>query len=175
MTARRICDGPSCRSVTKFRELNSVKWFVTVRRIYDGPCCNSIVKFRESIPVPRFQSWSVLERKPSTDRCAYDGLSYLSSRVMRRAAEEITQVWDDKVHHGPSWPWWSVAWSVDPVSFYHKWFYCSKWLNRLLHPYLKNDYDHQNNISKNLWTDKQQSQRLKNLSEAIYIIMGWPY
>ena len=36
------------------------------------------------------------------DRCAYDGSSYLSSRVMRREAEEITQVWDDGVHDGPS-------------------------------------------------------------------------
>ena len=37
-------------------------------------------------------------------------------------------------------------------------------------PYIKNDYDHQNNISKELRTDKQQSQWLKNLREEIYII-----
>ncbi|TMW81397.1 hypothetical protein EJD97_009882 [Solanum chilense] len=52
---------------------------VTVRRGYDGP-----------------------SYRPSTDRCAYDGPSYLPSRGMKRAAEEITQVWDDGVHDGPS-------------------------------------------------------------------------
>ena len=36
------------------------------------------------------------------DRCAYDGPSYLPSRGMKRAAEEIAQVWDDGVHDGPS-------------------------------------------------------------------------
>ena len=30
MTVRRVYDGPSCRSVTKYSELNSVKRFVTV-------------------------------------------------------------------------------------------------------------------------------------------------
>ena len=67
---------------------------------------------------PNSRSWSVLERRPSTDRCAYDGPSYLPSRGMKRAVEEITQVWDDGVDHGPSWPWRSIVWSVDPVSFY---------------------------------------------------------
>ena len=32
------------------------------------------------------------------DRCAYDDPSYLPSRVMERAAEETTQVWDDGIH-----------------------------------------------------------------------------
>ena len=42
------------------------------------------------------------------DRCAYDGPSYLPSRGMKRAAEEIAQVWDGKSmtvrrdHDGPS-------------------------------------------------------------------------
>ena len=54
MTVRHIYDGPSCRSVTKSRELNSVMKLVTVRRIYGGPCCNSVVEFRESLTVPRF-------------------------------------------------------------------------------------------------------------------------
>ena len=87
--AHRTCDGPSCRSVTKFRESNSVKRSVTVCRAYDGPCCSSVVKFRELISAPRFSSLSVLERRSSTDRGAYDGSSYLSSRVMRRAAGEL--------------------------------------------------------------------------------------
>ncbi|TMW82701.1 hypothetical protein EJD97_005274 [Solanum chilense] len=41
-------------------------------------------------------------KKAMTDRCAYDSPSYLSSRVMKRAVEEIAQVWDDGVHDGPS-------------------------------------------------------------------------
>ena len=48
------------------------------------------------------------------------------------SSRRITQVWDDGVRHGPSWPWRSVALSVDPVNFYQKWLYCSKWLKRLL-------------------------------------------
>ncbi|TMW80406.1 hypothetical protein EJD97_020444 [Solanum chilense] len=42
------------------------------------------------------------ERRPSTDRCAYDGPLYLPLRGMKRAVEEIAQVWDDGVHDGPS-------------------------------------------------------------------------
>ena len=38
---------------------------------------------------PNSKSWSVLERRPSTDRCAYDGPSHLPSRGMKKAAEEI--------------------------------------------------------------------------------------
>ena len=55
-----------------------------------------------------FQSWSVLERRSSTDRRAYDGSSYLSSRVVQGNNRRITQVRDDGVHDGPSWPWRSV-------------------------------------------------------------------
>ncbi|TMW80846.1 hypothetical protein EJD97_014458, partial [Solanum chilense] len=75
---------------------------VTVRRGYDGPSSRFVVKFREVIQYPEYKSRSVLERRPSTDRCAYDGPSYLSSRVVKRAAEEIAQVWDERVHDGPS-------------------------------------------------------------------------
>ena len=37
-----------------------------------------------------------------TVRRGYDGPSYLRSRGMKIAAEEIAQVWDDRVHDGPS-------------------------------------------------------------------------
>ena len=37
-----------------------------------------------------------------TVRRGYDGQSYLPLRGMKRAAEEIAEVWDDKVHDGPS-------------------------------------------------------------------------
>ena len=75
---------------------------VTVRRGFDGPSCRFIVKFREVIAVPRFQELKCFGTRPSTDRCSYDGPSYLPSREMKIAPEEIAQVWDDGVHDGPS-------------------------------------------------------------------------
>ena len=75
---------------------------VMVRRVSDGPSCRFVVKFREVIPVLRFQKLKCFRTKPSTDRFAYDSPSYLPSRGMKRAAEEIAQVWDDGVHDGPS-------------------------------------------------------------------------
>ena len=62
--------------------------FMTVRRVYDGPSCRFVMKFREVVLVPIFQEFKCFETKPSTDRCAYDGPSYLPSRVMKREAEE---------------------------------------------------------------------------------------
>ena len=74
---------------------------MTVRCVYDGPSCRFVMKFREVIPVPRFQELKCFGTRPSTDRCADDGPSYLPSRGMKRAAEENAQVWDDIVHDGP--------------------------------------------------------------------------
>ena len=62
---------------------------VTIRRVSDGPSYRFIVKFREVIPVPRFQELKYFEMRPSTDHCSYDGPSHLSSRGMKKAAEEI--------------------------------------------------------------------------------------
>ena len=67
---------------------------------------------------PNSKSWSVLKLRPSTDHCTYDGPSYLPSRVVKRAVEEIAQVWDDGVHDGPSWQRWSVVRSVNPAVFW---------------------------------------------------------
>ena len=75
---------------------------VTVRRGYDGSSCRFVVKFREVIPVPRFKELKCFGTRPSTDHSAYDGPSYLPSRGMKIAAEEVAQVWDDGVHDGPS-------------------------------------------------------------------------
>ena len=72
------------------------------RRVSDGPSCRFVMKFREVVPVPILQELSVLKQRTSMDRCAYEGPSYLSSRVMKKAAEEIAQVWEDGVHDGPS-------------------------------------------------------------------------
>ncbi|TMW80654.1 hypothetical protein EJD97_017266, partial [Solanum chilense] len=75
---------------------------VTVSRVYDGPSCRCVMKFREVIPVPIFQELKCFGTKTLDGCCAYDGPSYLPSRVMKRAAEEIAQVLDDGVHDGPS-------------------------------------------------------------------------
>ena len=40
---------------------------------------------------PDSKSWSILKRRPSTDRCAYDGPPYLPLRGMKRAAEEFAK------------------------------------------------------------------------------------
>ncbi|TMW80541.1 hypothetical protein EJD97_018602, partial [Solanum chilense] len=74
---------------------------VTDRRSHDGPSCWIVMKIREVVQYPNYKSSSVLERRPLTDRCACDDQSYLPSRVMKRATEEIVQVWDDGVHDGP--------------------------------------------------------------------------
>ena len=74
-----------------------------------GPSClwRSVLQVRHEVQrsnpsthIPRVLS--VLERRPSVDRCASNGPSYLPSRVMKRDAEEIAQVWDDAVHDDPS-------------------------------------------------------------------------
>ena len=78
---------------------------VTARRVYDGSSWSS----EKWSQYPDSKSWSVLERRPSTDRCAYEGPSYFPSRGMKIEAEEIAQVWDDWVHDGPSWPRRSVV------------------------------------------------------------------
>ena len=75
---------------------------VTVRHGYEGLTCRFVVKIREVIPVPRFQELKYFETRPSTDRCAYDDPSHLPSRGMKKAVEELHQVWDDGVHDGPS-------------------------------------------------------------------------
>ena len=87
-----------CESLTKC----GITKLVTVRHGYDGPSCRFVLKIREVIPVPRFQELKYFETRPSTDCCAYDGPSHLPSRGMKIAVEEIAQVWDDRVHDGPS-------------------------------------------------------------------------
>ena len=73
---------------------------VTDRHRHDGPSCSFVMKIIEVVQYPNSKSSSVLECRPSTDRCACDDPSYLSSRVMKRAAEEIAQVWDEGIYDG---------------------------------------------------------------------------
>ncbi|TMW95239.1 hypothetical protein EJD97_009196, partial [Solanum chilense] len=75
---------------------------MTVRRVYDGPSCRFVMKFKEVVQYPYSKSLSVLEQRPLTDSCAWDDPSYFPSRVIKRAAEETAQVWDDGVRDGSS-------------------------------------------------------------------------
>ncbi|TMX04037.1 hypothetical protein EJD97_011895, partial [Solanum chilense] len=75
---------------------------MTLHRVYDGPSCRFVMKFREVVPVPIFQEFKCFETKILDGPLRCDGPSYLSSRVMKREAEEIAQVWDNGVHDGPS-------------------------------------------------------------------------
>ena len=108
MMAHRACDGLSCRVVTEFRESILAKMLVTVRRVYDSLCCSSIVKFRELIPRTQISKFKCFRTRHSTDRRSYDGLSYLSSRVIKRATGELYKCGTTEsmtVHHdhdGPS-------------------------------------------------------------------------
>ena len=72
------------------------------RRIHDGRSCRFVMKIKEVAKYPYSKSSSVLERRPSMDRCASDDPSYHPTRLMERAAEEIAQVSDDGIHDGPS-------------------------------------------------------------------------
>ena len=58
------CDGPSRlrRSVMQVRQrLDFLKESVTARRTYDGPSCTSVTTFRESFPVPNSQELKCFE------------------------------------------------------------------------------------------------------------------
>ena len=76
---------------------------VTVRRVYDGPSCRFVMKLTEVMQYPYSKSWSVLERRPSTDHCAYDGPSYLPSRVMKKSSRK------NCISMGRRSPWRSVV------------------------------------------------------------------
>ena len=88
---------------------------VTVRRVNDGPSCRFVMNIREVIPVPIFEELKCFGT--STDRCAYDGPSYLPSRVMKRAAEEISSSMGRQSPWRSAWPRRSVARSVDQAAF----------------------------------------------------------
>ena len=61
----------------RVQRLNFSEESVTVRHTCDGPSCHSVTKFRESISVPNFQFFlSVLKRDPATVRRAHDGPSW---------------------------------------------------------------------------------------------------
>ena len=120
-------DGPSCLwrsvggSVEKLLKENGEVWpIVGLRSLWRSVVAMTVRSAGLSWSsekwslYPDSKSWSVLERRPSTDCCAYDGPSYLPSRGMKRAAEEIANVWDDGVHDGPSWP----RRSVDHAAFF---------------------------------------------------------
>ncbi|TMW87626.1 hypothetical protein EJD97_019706 [Solanum chilense] len=62
---------------------------VTDRRSHDGPSFWFVMKIKEVFQYLNSKSSSVMERRPSTDRCAYDDPSYLPSRIMKRGVEEL--------------------------------------------------------------------------------------
>ncbi|TMW80563.1 hypothetical protein EJD97_018341, partial [Solanum chilense] len=75
---------------------------MTVRRLYEDLSCRFVMKFREVIRVPIFQEFKCFGTKTFDGSLCLDGPSYLPSRVIKRAAEETAQVWDDGVHDGLS-------------------------------------------------------------------------
>ncbi|TMW82922.1 hypothetical protein EJD97_003868, partial [Solanum chilense] len=75
---------------------------MTVRRVYEGLSCRFVMIFREVVPVPIFQEFKCFETKTLDGPLCLWRSVILSSRVMKRVAKEIAQVWDDGVHDGPS-------------------------------------------------------------------------
>ena len=76
---------------------------MTVRHGYDGRSCRFIAKIREVIPIPRFEELKYFKTKTLDGLlCLYDGPSHLPSRGMKKAVEELHQVWGDRAHDGPS-------------------------------------------------------------------------
>ena len=102
MTVRRWQRSAAAEGKWGSLTMYGITKLVTVCHGYDSPSCRFVVKIREVIPVPRFQELKCFGTRPSTDCCAYDGPSYLPSRGMKIAAEEIAQVWDEGVHDGLS-------------------------------------------------------------------------
>ncbi|TMW95684.1 hypothetical protein EJD97_008496, partial [Solanum chilense] len=76
--------------------------YVTDRRSHDGLSYWFVMKIKEVVPVPKFQEFKCFGTETLDRPCSCDDPSYLPSRVMKREAEEIAQVWDDGVHDGPS-------------------------------------------------------------------------
>ncbi|TMW83652.1 hypothetical protein EJD97_001074 [Solanum chilense] len=89
----------------KYRKVPPTE-LVTVRRardgLHDGPSCWFVMKIREVIPVPKFQEFKCFGTETLDGPLVCDDPSYLPSRVIKRSAEEIAQVWDDGIHDGPS-------------------------------------------------------------------------
>ena len=103
-TTYRAYDGPSClwRSVggnvvQLLKEDGEVSPSVGLRRVWRSVVAMTVRPAGSSWSSEKWsqyldsKSWSVLKRRPSTDRCAYDGPSYLPLKGMRRAAEEIAK------------------------------------------------------------------------------------
>ncbi|TMW85630.1 hypothetical protein EJD97_022790, partial [Solanum chilense] len=71
-------------------------------RIHDGPSCWFVMKFREVVLVPKFKEFKCFGTETHDGPLCLCDPSYLPSGVMKRAAEEIAQAWDNRVYEGPS-------------------------------------------------------------------------
>ena len=96
-------DGPSCLwrsvggSIEKLLKEDGEVWpSVGLRSLWRSVMAMSVRPAGSSwrsekwSQYPDSKSWSILKRRPSMDRCAYDGPSHLPSRGMKKAVEEIT-------------------------------------------------------------------------------------
>ena len=102
MTTYGADDGPSCLwrsvggSVEKLLKEDGEVWpSVGLRSLWRSVVAMTVRPAGSSwssekwSQYPDSKSWSVLKRRPSTDRCANDSPSYLPLRKMKRAAAEI--------------------------------------------------------------------------------------
>ena len=119
------------------QRLDFLKESVTARRTYDGPSCTSVTTFRESFPVPNSQELKCFETVDHDgSSCLWRSVLQVRHRVQR--VDFSTQIWEflsvlgRDTHDGPSCPWRSVVGSVVSACFSRNKICCSKRLNRLL-------------------------------------------
>ena len=85
---------------------------VTDRRSHDGPSCWFVMKIREVVPVPKFQEFKCYGTEtPDGPLCLWRSVIPLVEGN-KESSRRNYQVWDDRVHDGPSSPRRSVARSV---------------------------------------------------------------
>ena len=115
-TTYGACDGPSwlwwsvgCSVVQLLKEDGEVWPSVGLRSLWRSVVSMTVRHAGSSwsskkwSQYPYFKSWSVLKRRPSTDRYAYDGPSYLPSRVMKKSSRR------NCISMGRQSPWRSVV------------------------------------------------------------------
>lgn len=127
------------------QRLDFLKESVTARRTYDGPSCTSVTTFKESFPVPNSQELKCFETVDHDgSSCLWRSVLQVRHRVQRvdfsTQISEFLSVLGRDTLDGPSCPWRSVVGSVVSACFSKNKICCSKRLNRSLHKETKRKY-----------------------------------
>ena len=110
---------------------------MTVRHPCDGPSCHSVTKFKESFPVPNSQELKCFETADHDDSsCLWRSVLQVRHRVQRVDSQypifRISKCFKTRPLDCPSCPWRSVVCFVISACFSRNKICCSKRLNRSL-------------------------------------------